>query len=135
MDQLSASFTLLPNLVWSDGTPLTASDSVFAFNLLTDLVLTDLGTSKSGGYQEARTASYLLGDDERGLTAIWTGLPGFLDPTYYTNFYSPKPEHVMGQYTPEELDNTEEIRWAPLGWGPYVIDERVAGESMWQVKA
>jgi peptide/nickel transport system substrate-binding protein len=33
MDQVSATFTLLPDLVWSDGTPLTATDSVYTFNL------------------------------------------------------------------------------------------------------
>jgi peptide/nickel transport system substrate-binding protein len=36
MDQLSATFKLLPGLVWSDGTPLTAADSVYSFNLQAD---------------------------------------------------------------------------------------------------
>lgn len=121
MDQLSATFTLLPNLVWSDGTPLTASDSVYAFNLK---------NFYSVQYKESRTASYQLGEDEQGLTTIWTGLPGFLDPTYYINFYSPKPEHVLGQYTYEEIDDLDEINRAPLGWGPYVIGDWVQGESI-----
>jgi peptide/nickel transport system substrate-binding protein len=36
MDQLSVTFQLLPGLLWSDGAPLTAEDSVYAFNLLAD---------------------------------------------------------------------------------------------------
>ena len=117
MDQLAASFTLLPNLVWSDGAPLTASDSVFAFDMKTDLdyyYFID--------YLEERTTSYQLGDDPQGLTTVWTGLPGFMDPAYYTNFFSPKPEHMHNQedYNPS---------LAPLGWGPYVVGDW-EGESI-----
>jgi peptide/nickel transport system substrate-binding protein len=125
MDQLSATFTLLPNLVWSDGAPLTASDSVFAFELKTDP-----DGYNSINYLQQRTASYQLGEDEQGLTTIWTGLPGFYDPTYYTNFFSPKPEHVLSQY---EFDNEEfnvAANRTPLGWGPYVVGEWVEGESI-----
>jgi len=125
MDQLAASFTLLPNLVWSDGKPLTASDSIYAFNMLTYP-----GSIFTLGYKELRTANYELGDDGRGLTAIWTGLPGFYDPTYYTNFYSPKPEHVMGRLPYTGSNDEYDAERAPLGWGPYVVGEWVAGESI-----
>jgi peptide/nickel transport system substrate-binding protein len=121
MEQLSASFTMLPNLVWSDGTSLTASDSIFAFNLK---------SYYKPQYWEERTASYQLGDDNQELTTVWTGLPGFLDPTYYINFYSPKPEHILGQYSFEEVGNLDETTRAPLGWGPYVAGEWVQGESL-----
>ena len=118
MDQLAASFTLLPDLVWSDGAPLTASDSVFAFDMKTDLdyfhSIDDL---------EGHTASYQLGEDEQGLTTVWTGLPGFMDPTYYINFVSPKPEHKFSQ---DDYNPTH----APLGWGPYVVGDWVQGESI-----
>jgi peptide/nickel transport system substrate-binding protein len=36
MDQLSATFRLLPGLLWSDGEPLTSADSVYTFNLAAD---------------------------------------------------------------------------------------------------
>jgi peptide/nickel transport system substrate-binding protein len=119
MDQLSATFTLLPDLLWSDGTPLTASDSVYTFKLLTD---PDTPQAK---FNLERTASYEAVDD---LTILWTGLPGFLDSEYYTNFWGPSPEHVWGKYTPAELIEAEESSRSPLGYGAYIIDEWVPGD-------
>ncbi len=33
MDQLAVTFKMLPGLLWSDGTPMTAADSVYSFYL------------------------------------------------------------------------------------------------------
>ncbi|MGB3700340.1 MAG: peptide ABC transporter substrate-binding protein [Anaerolineales bacterium] len=121
LDQISATFKMLPDLVWSDGTPLTASDSVYTFNLVAD---PDTPQSK---FTLERSASYEAVDD---LTTVWTGLPGFLDPEYYINFWGPSPEHVWGQYTPAELIEAEESSRAPLGYGPYVIDEWIQGDTV-----
>jgi peptide/nickel transport system substrate-binding protein len=74
-----------------------------------------------------RTASYEAFDD---LTTVWTGLPGFLDSEYYTNFWGPSPEHVWGQYTAAELIEAEESSRTPLGYGAYVIDEWSQGDSV-----
>ena len=121
MDQLSATFKLLPGLLWSDGEPLSASDSVYAFNLLAD---PDTPGIK---FKIERTASYEALDD---LTTAWTGLPGFLDSEYYTNFFGPDPEHTWGGYSAAELLTAEESHLKPIGWGPYVIDEWVPGENI-----
>jgi peptide/nickel transport system substrate-binding protein len=121
MEQLSASFRLLPNLKWSDGTPLTAADSVYAFNLASD------PQSVSDKYTIQRTAAYEATGD---LTTVWTGLPGYLDSTYFLNFYPPAPEHVWGQYSAAELLEAEVSAIKPIGWGPYIIDEWIQGESI-----
>ncbi len=121
LDQLSVTFKLLPDLVWSDGTPLTATDSVYTFNLIAD---PDTPQSK---FTLERTASYEAFDD---LTVVWTGLPGFLDSEYYTNFWGPSPEHVWGQYTAAELIEAEQSSRAPLGYGAYVIEEWRQGDSV-----
>jgi len=121
MEQLSASFTLLPDLLWSDGQPLTAADSVYAFHLLADpATVWDKGKVE-------RTASYEAIDER---TTVWTGLPGFMDASYSTNFFGPAPEHLWGKYSAAELLEAEESSRKPVGWGPYVIDEWVAGESI-----
>jgi peptide/nickel transport system substrate-binding protein len=114
MDQLVVSFELLPGLLWSDGTPLTAPDSVYAFNLVGD---PDTPSSK---FLIDRTASYEALND---VTVVWTGLPGYLDSTYFLNFFGPFPNHVWGQYTAEELLTAEVSTQKPLGWGPYVVEE------------
>ena len=119
MEQLSATFKLLPNLTWSDGTPLTASDSVYAFNLQAEPDVL------SNEYTTLRTASYEAIDD---LTTVWTGIPGFMDASYAINFFTPAPEHVWGQFTAADLLEAEESSRLPVGWGPYIIDEWVQGD-------
>ncbi len=121
MEQLSATFKLLPGLLWSDGLPLTAADSVYAFNLLAD---PDTEREK---FKVERTVSYKAIDD---LTTVWTGLPGFMDAEYYINFFGPAPEHIWSQYTPAELFEAEESRLKPVGWGPYMVNEWVPGDSI-----
>ena len=78
-------------------------------------------------YITQRTASYEAIDD---LTTVWTGVPGFKDASYYINFFIPLPEHVWGQFTPIELLEAEESSRLPLGWGPYIIDEWVQGDTI-----
>ena len=102
---------------------MTAADSVYAFNLQTG---PDTITNESLLTIE-RTASYEALDD---LTTVWIGLPGYMDAEYYVNFFGPAPEHVWGRYTAAELLTAEESRRKPIGWGPYVIDEWVPGESI-----
>jgi peptide/nickel transport system substrate-binding protein len=121
MDQLTATFKLLPDLMWSDGTLITAADSLYAFNLLAD------PETQVDKFKIVRTASYDAIDD---LTIVWTGLPGFMDPYYYTNFFGPAPEHAWGMYTPDELLTAEESSITPIGYGPYVISEWVSGDHI-----
>ena len=97
LNQMVVTFRLLPGLRWSDGAPLTAGDSVYAFEVASD------PASQHEEFVKA-TASYEALDD---LTVVWKGLPGFLDNSYYLNFWSPLPEHLYGQYSPEELLKAE----------------------------
>jgi len=125
MDQLVVTFRLLPGLLWSDGTPLTAHDSVYAFNLAADPDTPDSGETKKSVIE--RTGSYQALDD---LTVEWTGLPGYLASTYNTNFWIPLPEHAWGGFSAAELLTADESTRQPLGWGPYVIDELNEGDSI-----
>jgi len=121
LDQLSVTFKLLPGLKWSDGAPLTTSDSVYAFRLLAD------PATLASKYTLERTASYEALDD---LRVRWTGLPGFRDSTYYMNFFAPLPEHAWSKYTAGQLLSAEESTLRPLGWGPYGITEWVKGDHI-----
>jgi len=121
LDQLVVTFKLLPGLLWSDGTPLTAADSVYSFGVYMD---PDSPNTKFVG---EHTATYEALDD---VTTVWTGLPGFMDSTYFVNFFTPYPEHIWGQYTAAELVEAEESARKPTGWGPYVIDEWATGDNI-----
>lgn len=119
MDQVVATFRLLPNLRWSDGTPLTAHDSLYAFQLASD------PATPGSKYLIDRTQSYEILDD---LTVQWWGVPGFVDPTYADNFWPPLPEHVWGKFKPEELARADTATRPPLGWGAYIFTDWSPGE-------
>jgi peptide/nickel transport system substrate-binding protein len=125
MDQMVVTSKLLPGLLWSDGTPLTAADSVYSFSLYMDP-----DTPTQGKYTGDRTASYTATDD---VTNVWTGVPGFMDATYFLNGpgnWLPLPEHIMGQYSAADLVNAFDTDQLWVGWGAYVIDEWVKGEQI-----
>ncbi len=125
MDQMVVTSKLLAGLLWSDGTPLKASDSVYSFGLYMDP-----DTPNPTRYTGEHTASYEAPDD---VTTVWTGLPGFLDATYYLNgpgTFTPLPEHILGQYSPVEILELPEAARTPVGWGAYILDEWTAGESI-----
>jgi len=131
--QLSATFTLKPGIKWSDSTPLTADDSVFSYQLASRCATDSsncggLGLSNRNGWEMLpRTASYTAIDDR---SVSWTGVPGFLDPAYQTNFFIPLPEHQLVQYSLQELFAAPEAARQPLGWGPYSVQSWVPGESI-----
>ncbi len=114
MDQMFVEFKMKPGLLWSDGTPITAEDSVFAYELAKD---EDTPGSK---YLFDRTQSYEAADDA---TIQWWGKPGFVDPTYNTNFWMPLPKRIWEQLTPAELLTSDLSARMPMGYGPYVIKE------------
>ncbi|MGC9396948.1 MAG: peptide ABC transporter substrate-binding protein [Anaerolineae bacterium] len=119
MDQMQATFILKPDLQWSDGTALTAQDSVYSFDLARDM------DTPNWKWLELRTSSYTASDDH---TVVWTGLPGFLDPAYRTAFWTPLPAHAWSQHTPAELLTQDAVIRTPLSYGPYVIDAWEPGQ-------
>lgn len=125
MDQLVVTFTMLEGLMWSDGEPLTASDSIYSFTLASD------NETPGSKFLVDRTQSYEIADDH---TLQWWGKPGFIDPEYYTNFWMPMPEHAWSQFTPAELLRVDIVSRMPIGWGPYIIDEWEAGKSLHFIK-
>jgi peptide/nickel transport system substrate-binding protein len=104
---------------------LTAQDSVYSFSIAADPQTPALKSVIE------RTAAYEALDDT---TIRWIGLPGFKDQTYSLNFWSPLPDHVLGEYTPVELLEAEVSTRRPIGWGPYAIQEWLPGSyiSLWR---
>lgn len=121
MDQLTVHFTLKEGITWSDGTPLTAADSVFSFSLAGDPSTT---TSKD---LVKKTASYIALDD---LNVEWKGIPGFMDQQYMSRFWIPLPQHLLGTMNSADIAESPLARRTPLGWGPYVIREWKEGDHI-----
>src|SRR5215207_1931624 len=125
MDQLVVTFTMLEGLMWSDGEPLTASDSIYAFGLASD------NATPGSKFLIDRTQTYEVADEQ---TIQWWGKPGFIDPDYYTNFWLPLPQHLWSESTPAELLESDAVSQMPIGWGPYILEEWQAGKSLHFIK-
>ncbi len=121
MDQMIVNFQMRTDVTWSDGTPLTAEDSVYAYQLAADK------NTPGPKFLIDRTQSY----EATGATSTqWWGLPGFIDPTFDTNFWSPAPKHVWNKFTAAELPQIDVASRSPIGWGPYMIQEWIAGDHI-----
>lgn len=124
MDQMFVEFKIKPGLLWSDGTPVSADDSVYAFQMAAH---EDTPGSK---YIFDRTQSYEAADET---TVQWWGAPGFVDPTYFTNFWMPLPKRLWSQFTASELQTADLSSRLPMGYGAYVIREW-SGDTLRLVK-
>jgi len=121
MDQQTLRYELLPGLLWSDGQPLTANDSVFSYQIAAD------PASPVSTYYIQRTASYVALDE---LKTEWKGLPGFTTPHLGDFFWIPMPQHAWGSISAADLLTNVDATQKPLGWGPYQIDNWVAGSHI-----
>ena len=121
MDQMIVNFTFRSDLRWADSAPLTADDSIYAF----DLALAS--KNPASAYLLERTESYEIADVA---TTSWRGLPGYRDNSFVENFWQPLPYHIWREYEPSELVKAEISTRYPIGWGAYAIDEWIEGDSI-----
>jgi peptide/nickel transport system substrate-binding protein len=125
MDQMVVHFDLRPDVLWSDGVPVTAGDSAYSFQVADDL------------YPRARaelldhTESYQALDDT---VVEWRGLPGYRASNYATFFFTPLPQHAWSSISALDLLTQEVSARYPLGWGPYMIDDWTRGDHISLVK-
>ncbi|NLE46361.1 MAG: hypothetical protein GX620_16710 [Chloroflexi bacterium] len=121
MERMEATFALKDGLKWSDGEPLTAADSVFAYRVASDQ-FTPVGHDLA-----ERTLEYRALDD---LRVKWTGLPGFIRPDYATYFFAPLPAHQLKGRSASSLLRDGETRRDPLTWGPFMVGEWAPGDHL-----
>lgn len=121
MDQLSAIYKLKPDIIWSDGQPVTSADLLFSFEVASDPV------TPINHFYTDRTGSYTAQD---WLTIEWKGLPGWIIDRFEHFFWSPLPAHIYGIYSAEQLLARSDVNRHPLGWGPYMISKWTSGESI-----
>ncbi len=121
MERMEVTFRLREDVTWADGEPLTADDSLFAFQVASD------PATPGSRYLTERTDRYRTLGDWR---VQWTGIPGFLPPDYPLTFFAPLPRHQLAGRSPADLAQSGDIRRAPLGWGPFVVAEWAAGDHI-----
>nr|WP_290665905.1 peptide ABC transporter substrate-binding protein [Ardenticatena sp.] len=130
MQAMRVTFKWKEGITWEDGTPLTAYDSVMAYELGNR---PDSGVPSRFTYDV--TASYEATDD---YTTVWTGVPGWVDSTYWLNAWGPVPRHELEGLTPDEIRNDEKFARSPLSFGGFSLRaegaEWVAGDHITLVK-
>jgi len=115
VDQLVVTFHWNPKLRWSDGQPVTADDSVFAYELAKAAP-----PSPEASDRLAQLAAYERVDDHTTRAML---LPDFTTPTYFLSYWTPLPRHLLKDLKPEEVFGGDFAR-KPVGYGPYAIDSR-----------
>ncbi|MDA0246321.1 MAG: ABC transporter substrate-binding protein [Chloroflexi bacterium] len=111
MTQMVVEYTFQP-LVWSDGTAVTADDSVFSYEIAADpFTLSDKQLVN-------QTATYEAIDE---LTVRWTGIPGHRASRYLHYVWPPLPRHQLGEITPLRLPEEPSAARTPLSTGAFVI--------------
>jgi peptide/nickel transport system substrate-binding protein len=123
--QMTADFSLLLDLKWSDGEALTAEDSAYSFQLSADPATKVIKTNIE------RTAAYEAVDAQ---TVKWTGIPGYLTTRPATFFWLPQPKHLLSTFSASDLNTAEITNKIPKGWGAYQIAEWLPGSEIRLVK-
>jgi len=121
LDRLVLRFTLKPAILWSDGWPLQADDSVFSYELASD------AATPVDKKHVDRTESYQAMD---ALTVEWISKPGLVTDAFEQYFWMPLPRHAWGGLSARGLLEDEAANRSPLGWGPYVVADWQPGERI-----
>ncbi len=112
LPQMRVTFTMQP-FVWSDGTAVTAADSVFSYEIAAD------PTTPVDKSRVQRTAAYVA----TGLhTVQWTGLPGYVPNDYVQHIWTPLPSHQLGGYSAAELLTLDLTTRMPLSYGRFALE-------------
>jgi peptide/nickel transport system substrate-binding protein len=131
LPQLTATWRLLDGISWQDGTPLTADDIVFTWELANHP-----DTPVASRYVLDRTARIEKIDDR---SVRWVGVPGYLDATAGSNFvggadstYAIYPKHILGDLDPAAINDV----WGekPIGYGAFMVESYEPGEQITLVK-
>lgn len=120
LPRMTADFTFRP-LVWADGKPVTADDSVFSFEVASD---------RRTPLVDDRVLTTAVYEATGDLSARWTGVPGFLPDDYMTNVWTPLPRHQLGDVPVDALPVIEEAAVSPLGYGAFQVAEWDKGHSI-----
>ncbi|MFV9504827.1 MAG: peptide ABC transporter substrate-binding protein [Oscillochloridaceae bacterium umkhey_bin13] len=118
VQQINVTFRWNPDLRWADGTPLTAADSLFAYELAQQV---NLGQSTQSKMDLLERYEQLDAHTTRAVLK-----PDFIDPAYLTTYFTPLPRHLLADQDPASL-TTSEFALLPVGYGPYQLERRDQG--------
>jgi peptide/nickel transport system substrate-binding protein len=119
VDQLVVTYRWNRDLAWSDGTPVTAADSVFAYE-----VARAAPPNGEALDRLADTITYEAVDEHTTRAVLQPDLTG---TTYFLTYWTPLPRHLL-QDIPLDQIRVSDFASNPVGYGPYAIEERAQGQ-------
>ena len=114
MDQTVVNFKLNPDELWSDGSPLTSADYLFAYQ-----IMQQSGQPSDQKHLELTQAFNALDD----YTVEWKALPGFGGIGLEQYLPLPMPAHQLTDLTADSLATSPFYRESFLSWGPYQVKQ------------
>ncbi len=115
VQQLSVTYRWNPDLHWSDGVPVTAEDSLFAYELAQQVALGEDATSRL-----ALLESYEVVDAHTTRAVL---KPDFTNPFHFVTFWTPLPRHLLADLPVDQIMQSD-FAAQPVGYGPYMIERR-----------
>ena len=134
-DGRTFTWTINENAYWSDGQPLTAQDWVFAHYVIADPDYTGVrfdtitgivGVTEFHNGEADHIAGLRIIDDKTLEMEFIEASPSLLTGGVWANAL---PYHIFGEIPVGEMQDSEFIRETPIGFGPFVLNHVVTGES------
>ena len=140
-DSSSITFTINENLNWHDGMPVTAEDWAYAYEVV--------GHPEYDGVRYTQALSSVEGMPEyhAGEADTISGIEIINDKTIkitYSQFTPsllssgiwayPLAKHIFEEIDIADMASSDAVRRNPIGYGPYIVDSIVPGESVTLVK-
>lgn len=129
-------FKIRDNVNWQDGKPVTAEDWKFAHEVIADKAYTGPrygDVTNVVGAEEyhdgnAETISGIEVIDEKTLKITYKQQsPSLVTGGIWTY---PLAKHIFGDMAVADIASSKEVREKPIGFGPFIVDSIVPGESV-----
>ena len=139
-DGLVVTFTIRDNVYWHDGEPVTARDWLLAYEVLGHPDYLAAGGQRFGQQGERSitgmmayhqgTVDYIAGIEILSERVLQITFDEPI-PVATTVFATPLPYHIFSEIPISEMETSEYVRTeAAIGFGPFILDHIVPGESI-----
>ncbi|MCL1987716.1 MAG: ABC transporter substrate-binding protein [Firmicutes bacterium] len=137
VDNMTLTLNMQRDVYWHDGTPLTLNDLVFAYEVISHPDYTGVrfgaAMNRVVGVEEYRAgevdyiSGLVLSDDHRQLVMHFNEFPQSIE--HFDVWLTPSARHHLEHIPVAEMGTHENVRTNMMGFGPFLVESYVPGES------